>query len=98
MNNNNKLNIQINDIYTNQNLFWDFDIQTDLELIDKKKKRTCHQVHFAIPADHRKKPKISKNICQRTKNKQTTNKRKNMRMTVIPSVVGALGKEKKPRM
>ena len=43
-------------------LLWDFDKQTDhlisarrpeLIVINKKKKRTCKTVDFAVPADHR---------------------------------------------
>ena len=49
-------------------LLWDFDIQMDylisarrpdLIIINKKKKRTCKIVDFAIPADHRIKLKES---------------------------------------
>ena len=42
-------------------LLWDFNIQTDHLIptrrpdliINKKKKRTCKRVDFAVPADHR---------------------------------------------
>ena len=46
-------------------ILWEFEIQTDhliparrrdLMLINKKKK-TCHQVDFAVPSDHRMKMK-----------------------------------------
>ena len=45
---------------------WDFEIQTnhlilarqpDLVIVNKKKKRTCRIVDFAVLADHRKKAK-----------------------------------------
>ena len=55
----------------------------------KTKKRTCWPVDFAVLADHRikiqKKKKINKYSDQKTK------KLWNMRMTVIPVVVGELG-------
>ena len=47
-------------------LLWDFDIQTDNLIsarrpevinINKKKKRTCKIVDFAVPVDHKKKLK-----------------------------------------
>ena len=47
-------------------LLWDFNIHTyhlisarrlDLIIINKKKKRICKIVDFAVPADHRKKMK-----------------------------------------
>ena len=47
-------------------ILWDFEIQTvrrpDLVLINKKNKRTCHLVNFAVPADHRVEMKESENI------------------------------------
>ena len=48
--------------YDTHKLLWDFDIQTDqliparrpdLIIINKKKKKICKIVDFAVPADHR---------------------------------------------
>ena len=45
-------------------LLWNFDVQTarrpDLIIINKEKERTCKIVDFAVPADHRLKPKECK--------------------------------------
>ena len=47
----------------------------DLMIVNKKKKRTCRIVDFAVPADHSVKPK----------------KLWNMKVTAIPIVIGAHG-------
>ena len=55
----NPASVQDNDTHK---LLWDFGIHTDhlisarrsdLKIINKKKKRICRIVHFAVPADHR---------------------------------------------
>ena len=80
-------------------ILWDFEIQTDhlitarrpdLVLINKKK-RTCHIVDFAVPADHRVK---LKEIEKKDKYLDLTRELKklwNMRVKVVPIVIGALG-------
>ena len=80
-------------------ILWDFEIQTDhliparrpdLVLINKKK-RMCHIVDFAVPADHRVK---LKEIEKKDKYLDLTRELKklwNMRVKVIPIVIGALG-------
>ena len=82
-------------------LRWDFDIQTnhlilarrpDLIIINKKiKKRTSKIVDFAVPAEHR----IKLKECEK-KNKYLDLARKskklwNMRVTIVPIVIGAFG-------
>ena len=80
-------------------LLWDFNIQTDHliparrpDLINnKKKKRTCKIVDFAVPADHR----IKLKECE-TKDKYLDLARElkklwNMQVTIIPIVIGAFG-------
>ena len=79
--------------YEMHKIFWYFEMQTDHQiptrkpdiiLINKKKKRTYHVVHFAIPVDHRVKIKES-DLARELK------KLWNMKVTVIPIVVSALG-------
>ena len=56
-----------------------------------KKKRTCHIVDFAVPADHRVK---LKEIEKKDKYLDLTRELKklwNMRVKVVPIVIGALG-------
>ena len=66
-------------------ILWDFEVQTE------KKERTCRIVDFTIPADHRVKLKESE---KRDKFLDLARKLKNirnMKMTVIPIVISALG-------
>ena len=76
-------------------LLWDFDIQTvrlisarrpDLIIINKK--RTCKIVDFAVPTDHR----IKLKECEK-KDKYLRELKKlwNMKVTIIPIVIGAFG-------
>ena len=80
-------------------LFWDFEIQTDHLIsarqpdliIINKKEETCRIVDFAVPADHRVKFKE----CEK-RNKYLDLARKlkklwNMKVTIIPIVIDALG-------
>ena len=78
-------------------LLWDFNIQTDhliqatrpdLIIINKKKKRTCKTVDFAVPADHR----IKLKECEK-KDKYLDLARELwiMQVTIIPIVIGAFG-------
>ena len=81
-------------------LLWDFKIQTDqlipdkrpdLIIINNKKKRVCKIVDFAVTADHR----INLKECAK-KDKYLNLARElkklwNMKVTIVPIVVGALG-------
>ena len=80
-------------------LLWDFNIQTDHLIpvrrpdliIINKKKRICTIVDFAVPADHR----IKLKECEK-KDKYLDLARKlkklwNMKVTIVPIVIGALG-------
>ena len=66
------------------------DIQTDhlilarrpVLIINNKKKRTCKIVDFAVLADHRIKLKESE---------RESKKLRNMKLTIIPIVIGAFG-------
>ena len=80
-------------------LLWDFNIQADhliparrpgLIIINKKKKRTCKIVDFAVPADHRIKLKECE---KRDKYLDLARKLKlwNTLVTIIPIVIGAFG-------
>ncbi len=80
-------------------LLWNFDIQTDHQIsarrpdliITNKKKSTCKIVDFAVPTDHR----IKLKECEK-KNKYIDSARElkklwNMKVTIIPIVIGAFG-------
>ena len=81
-------------------LLWDFDIQTDhwilagrpnLIIINKKKKKICQIVDFAVPADHR----IKRNECEKRDKyldlARELKKLWNMLVTIILIVIGAFG-------
>ena len=79
-------------------LLWDFDIHTDqiisarkLDLIIiYKKKRICKIVDFAVPAYHR----IKLKECEKDKYldlARELKKQLNMKVTLITSVIGAIG-------
>ena len=79
---------------------WDFDIQTDHlisarrpdpKIINKKKKRTCKIADIAVPADHGVKMKKSEKKDKYLDLAEQLKKMWNMKITVIPFVVGALG-------
>ena len=88
-------------------LLWDFDIQTDhlitarrpdLLIINKKKKkkkkkreRICKIVDFAVPADHRAKLKEGENRDKLQDLAWELKKLRNMKVTIIPIVIGAFG-------
>ena len=81
-------------------LLWDFDIQTDrlisarrpdLIIINKKRKRACKILNFAVPADHRVKLKYNEKKDKYLDFAWELKKLWNMKMTFIPSVIGALG-------
>ena len=80
-------------------ILWDFEIKTDhliparrpdLVLINKKE-RTCQLVDFAVPADHRVKLKENEKIDKYLDLARELKKLWNMKVKVIPIVVGALG-------
>ena len=59
-------------------------------MIDKKRK-TCHLVDFAVPADHRVKMKESEKINKYLDLARELRTLWNMRVKVVPIVIGALG-------
>ena len=81
-------------------LLWDFDIQTDrlisarrsdLIIINKKRK-ICKTGDFAVPADHR----IKLKECEKRDKyldlaRELKKKKWNMKVTIIPIVIGAFG-------
>ena len=80
-------------------LLWDFDIQTDHLfparrpdlIIINKKKRTCKIVDFALRADHRIKLKECEKKDKYLDLARELKKLWNMRVTIIPIVIGAFG-------
>ena len=82
---------------------WDFDIQTDrlisarrpdLIIINKKKKKKkkiCKIVDFAVPADHRIKVNECENRDKYLDVARELKKLWNMKVTIIPIVIGAFG-------
>ena len=80
-------------------LLWDFDIQTDHLIsarrpdliIINKKKRICKIVDFAVPADHRIKLKECAKKDKYVDLARELKKLWNMKVTIVPIVIGALG-------
>ena len=80
-------------------LLWDFNIQTDLLIptrrpnliIINKKKRTCKIVDFAVPAYHRIKLKECEKKDKYLDLARELKKLWNVKMTIIPIVIGAFG-------
>ena len=81
-------------------LLWDFDIQRDplikakrpdLIITNKKKKRTCKIIDFAVPADHRIKLKEFEKKDKYFDLARELKKLWNMKVTIIPIVIGAFG-------
>ena len=83
-------------------ILWDFNIQTDpliparrpdLIMINKKKKkkRICKIVDFAVPADPRINLKESEKKDKYLDLARELKKLKNMKVTIVPIVIGALG-------
>ena len=84
---------------------WDFDVQTDhlisarrpdLIIINKKKKmkkkkRICKIVDFAVPADHRIKLKKFQKKDKYLDLARELKKLWNMKVTIIPIVIGIIG-------
>ena len=80
-------------------LLWDFNIQTDhlilarrpdLIIINKKKKRICKIVDFAVSADHRINLKESEKKDKYLDLARELKKLWNMKVTIVPIVIGAL--------
>ena len=63
----------------------------DLISINKKKKRTCKIVDFAVPADHRIKLKECEKKHKYLDLARESKKLWNMQVTIIPIVIGAFG-------
>ena len=85
-----------------QKLLWDLNIQTDHliparrpDLINikkkKKKKRICKIVDFAVPVDHRINLKESEKKDKYLDLARELKKLWNMKVTIVPIVIGALG-------
>ena len=80
-------------------LLWDFNIQTDHLIparrpdiiINKKKKRICKIVDFAVPADYRINLKESEKKDKYRDLARELKKLWNMKITIVPIVIGALG-------
>ena len=86
-------------------LLWDFEIQMDhlisarqpdhLIINNNKQKRTCRIVDFAIPAGHGVKLKESEKKDKYLDPARELRKLWNMKVTVIPIIVGSLGTVKR---
>ena len=81
-------------------LLWDFDIHTDhlisarrpdLIAINNNKGRICKIVDFAVPADHRIKLKECEKKDKYLDLARELKKLWNMRVTIVPIVIGAFG-------
>ena len=81
-------------------LQWDFDIHTDhlisarrpdLIIINNKKMRNCKIVDFVVPADHRIKLKECEKKYKYLDLARELKKLWNMKVTIVPIVIGALG-------
>ena len=78
---------------------WDFEIQTNHQIsarrpdliIINKKKRTCRIVDFAVPADHRVKLKEWEKKDKYLDLTGELKKMRNMKVTIVQIVIGALG-------
>ena len=84
-------------------LLWDFKIQTDHLIsarrpnliVINKKSRTCRMVDFAVSADHRVKLKECEKRDKHPNLARELKKLWNMKVTIIPIVIGALGTDTK---
>ena len=80
-------------------LLWDFDIHTDHQILARrpdliiinKKERNCKIVDFAVPANHRIKLKECEKKDKYLNLARELKKLRNMKMTIIPIVIGAFG-------
>ena len=80
-------------------LLWDFSRQTDhliparrpdLIIFNNKKKRVCKVVNFAVPADHKINLKESEKKGKYLDLARELKKLWNMKVTIVPIVIGAL--------
>ena len=86
-------------IIDSHKLLWDFNIQTDHLIparrpdliIINKKKRICKIVDFAVPADHGINLKESEKKDKYLDLARELKKLWNMKVTIVPIVIGALG-------
>ena len=73
-------------------LLWDFNIQTrPYHNQQKKKKKICQIVDFAVPADYRIKLKECEKRDKYLDLARELKKQRNMKVTIIPIVIGAFG-------
>ena len=81
-------------------LLWDFNIHTDhliparrrdIIIINNKKKRICKVVDFAVPGDYRINLKESEKKDKYLDLAREFKKLWNMKVTIVPIVIGALG-------
>ena len=81
-------------------LIWDIDIQTDhlisarrldIIIINKKKKRICKIIDFAVPADHRIKLKECEKKDKYLDLARELKKLWNMKLSLVSIVIGAFG-------
>ena len=82
-------------------LLWDFDVHTDhlisarrpdfIIINKKKKKRICKIIDFTVPADHRIKLKEYEKKDKYLDLARELKKLLNMKVTIIPIVIGAFG-------
>ena len=80
-------------------LQWDFEIRTDHQIsarrldliIINKNEKTCKIADFAVPADYRVKPKECEKRDKHLDLARELKKLWNMKVTIIPIVLGALG-------
>ena len=79
---------------------WDFDIHTDylilarkpdLIIVNKKKKRICKIVDFAVPADHRIKLKECEKKDKYLDLARELKKLWNMKVSIVPIVIDCFG-------
>ena len=102
--NNNDNNNDNNNNNDSHKLLWGFNIQTDhlisarrpdLIIINNnnnnKKKRICKIIDFAVPADHRINLKESEKKDKYLNLARELKKLWNMKVTIVPIVIGALG-------
>ena len=73
-------------------ILWDFSIQTDHVIeAPRKKRKTCQIIDFAIPVDSRFQKKEKEKIEKYQDLRRELQKIWNLRVKIIPLVVGSLG-------
>ena len=79
-------------------LLWDFDIHTDRQISarrpynNQEKKRICKIVDFTVPTDHKIKLKESENKDKYINLARELKKLWNMKVSIVPIVIGAFGR------